>query len=180
MSNFCFPYNRRWSRVAVLFATAVLILVVFPFNRSLVHCLLVYGRYPPLYPHNRELERELPHYQSYERSDVKYLWSPNHPTSMLNTRSVANLADRHCRGRMGKYNAGLHPKLCSRIRDQSLVSSLGHRLRESVFDTSPSFVFDDYTWTVDGTPYSHFNGKLIPSGIPLTALIDGKEHLILT
>jgi len=54
-------------------------------------------------------------------------------------------------------------------------SSVPHRLRESVPDIGPSFVFDDYTWAVDGTPYSHFNGKLIPSRIPLTALIDGKE-----
>jgi hypothetical protein len=82
MSNFCSLYNRRWSRLAVPLATAILILVAFPFNRSLVHCLLVYGRYPPLYPHHRELELELPHYQSYERSDVKYLWSPNHPTNV--------------------------------------------------------------------------------------------------
>lgn len=84
MSNFYFPYNRHWSRVAILCATATLTLVAFPFNRSLAHCLLVYGRYPPIYPHHRELELELPHYQFYERSNVKYLWSPNHPTRTLN------------------------------------------------------------------------------------------------
>lgn len=121
MSN---SWCRRWSRVAVLLTTAILILVAFPFNRSLVHTLLVHGRYPPLYPHHRQLELELPHYQSYEHSDVKYLWSPNHPYSMLSNAFPHDHADRHPRGRMGKYNARLHPKLCSRVCDQSLVSSL--------------------------------------------------------
>lgn len=83
MSNSYSPYSRFCSRIAVPLATATLILVAFPFNRSLVYSLLVYGRYPPLYPHHRELELQLPHYQSYEHSDVKYLWSPNHPASML-------------------------------------------------------------------------------------------------
>lgn len=83
MSNTHFPNSRLCSRIAVSLATAILILVAFPFNRSLVYSLLVYGRYPPLYPHHRELELELPHYQSYKHSDVKYLWSPNHAASML-------------------------------------------------------------------------------------------------
>lgn len=124
MSNFYFPYSRLCSRIAVPLATAVLILVAFPFNRSLVYSLLVDGRYPPLYLHHHERELELPHYRSYEHSDVKYLWSPNHPASMLTDTLRANLADRHCRSGMGKYNARLHLKPCPRIRDQSLVGSL--------------------------------------------------------
>lgn len=75
-------FPRLCLRVTVLLATAILILVAFPFNRSLVLSLLVDGRYPPLYPHYHKLELELPHYRVYEHSDVKYLWSPNHPISM--------------------------------------------------------------------------------------------------
>lgn len=82
MSGFRFPYARLYPRLALL-ATAILIIVAYPFNRSLVYTLLVHRRYPPLYPHHRQLELELPHYESYEHSDVKYLWSPNHPSSML-------------------------------------------------------------------------------------------------
>lgn len=36
-----------------------------------------------------------------------------------------------------------------------------------------SFVFDNFTWNRDGSLYSDFNGKLIPSQIPLSALISG-------
>ncbi|KAL4062361.1 hypothetical protein V8B97DRAFT_1876294 [Scleroderma yunnanense] len=36
-----------------------------------------------------------------------------------------------------------------------------------------SFVFDDYIWNPDGSTYSDYNGKLIPSRIPLTALLGG-------
>ncbi|KAL6307747.1 hypothetical protein BKA93DRAFT_727123 [Sparassis latifolia] len=36
-----------------------------------------------------------------------------------------------------------------------------------------TLVFDNYTWNEDGSDYSDYNGKLIPSRIPLTALIQG-------
>lgn len=42
------------------------------------------------------------------------------------------------------------------------------------------FVFADYVWNPDGSPYSHYNGKLIPSRIPLTALVGGKFHYLQT
>ncbi|KAN0088728.1 hypothetical protein V8E55_005785 [Tylopilus felleus] len=139
MSSLFFPHNRCWSRFAILFATALFILVAFPFNRGLVYSLYVYGRYPPLYPQHRELELNLPHYDSYEHSDVKYLWSPNHPSEV------------------GWGNI---------MQDYILNYVLAYA-------TNRSFVFDDYTWAVDGTPYSHYNGKLIPSRIPLNAIIQG-------
>lgn len=82
MSSFRFPYARLYPRLAVLLATAILIIVAFPFNRSLVYTLLVHGRYPPLYPDRYKLQLELPHYEAYEHSDIKYLWAPNHPSSM--------------------------------------------------------------------------------------------------
>lgn len=36
-----------------------------------------------------------------------------------------------------------------------------------------AFVFDNYTWNPDGPDYSDFNGKLIPSRIPLSAIMSG-------
>ncbi|KAH0836501.1 hypothetical protein J3R83DRAFT_8138 [Lanmaoa asiatica] len=39
--------------------------------------------------------------------------------------------------------------------------------------TNRSFVFDDYVWNPDGSLYSEYNGKLIPSRIPLSALLGG-------
>ncbi|KAG1835005.1 hypothetical protein DFJ58DRAFT_821029 [Suillus subalutaceus] len=39
--------------------------------------------------------------------------------------------------------------------------------------TGRSFVFDDYIWRPDGTLFTDYNGHLIPSRIPLTALLGG-------
>lgn len=36
-----------------------------------------------------------------------------------------------------------------------------------------AFVFDNYTWNPDGPDYSDYNGKLIPSRIPLSAIMSG-------
>jgi hypothetical protein len=41
------------------------------------------------------------------------------------------------------------------------------------------FVWDEYTWNPDpNSPFTEFNGKLIPSRIPLSALISGKSNSI--
>jgi hypothetical protein len=39
--------------------------------------------------------------------------------------------------------------------------------------TKRAFVFDNFTWDRDGPEYSNYNGKLIPSRIPLSAMISG-------
>ncbi|KAH7908997.1 hypothetical protein BJ138DRAFT_1156325 [Hygrophoropsis aurantiaca] len=39
--------------------------------------------------------------------------------------------------------------------------------------TKRAFVFDNFTWDQDGPDYSEFNGKKIPSRIPLSAIIGG-------
>jgi hypothetical protein len=39
-----------------------------------------------------------------------------------------------------------------------------------------SFVFNDYVWNPDGSLYSEYNGKQIPSRIPLSALLGGMYH----
>lgn len=38
-----------------------------------------------------------------------------------------------------------------------------------------SFVFDNYTWNRDGGDYTRYNGKLIPSRIPLSAFLSGES-----
>lgn len=43
-----------------------------------------------------------------------------------------------------------------------------------------SYVFDDYSWDRDGPAYSKFNGKLIPSRIPLSAIISGEHRQLCT
>ncbi|KAH7885776.1 hypothetical protein F5I97DRAFT_2022601 [Phlebopus sp. FC_14] len=134
------PYISQFSlRIIVLSAIAILIIAGFPFNRSLVHTLLVYRRYPPLYPQYHEREQDLPHYRSYKQSDIKYLWAPNHPDGV----GWGNL-----------------------MQDYILSYTLAYA-------TNRSFVFDDYTWSKDGSQFSYFNSKLIPSRVPLTALLDG-------
>ena len=35
------------------------------------------------------------------------------------------------------------------------------------------FVFDNFTWALDGPEYVEYNGKLIPARIPLSAIISG-------
>ncbi|KAG0698213.1 hypothetical protein DFH29DRAFT_983956 [Suillus ampliporus] len=43
--------------------------------------------------------------------------------------------------------------------------------------TGRSYVFDDYVWNPDGSVFSDYNGNLIPSRIPLTALLGGKYNI---
>lgn len=50
------------------------------------------------------------------------------------------------------------------------------RLRRSASLYS-SFVFDNYTWSQDPPEYSNYHGKLIPSRIPLTAIMSGKFNV---
>ncbi|OBZ68588.1 hypothetical protein A0H81_11555 [Grifola frondosa] len=41
------------------------------------------------------------------------------------------------------------------------------------YSSGRSFVFNNYTWNGDGSNFTDYNGKLIPSRIPLAALIRG-------
>ncbi|OCH92998.1 hypothetical protein OBBRIDRAFT_790721 [Obba rivulosa] len=41
------------------------------------------------------------------------------------------------------------------------------------YKSGRAFVFDNYTWNHDGSDYTNFNGHLIPSRVPLSALISG-------
>lgn len=39
------------------------------------------------------------------------------------------------------------------------------------------FVYNNYTWNRDGSDYTDYNGHLIPSRIPIAALLQGKTSL---
>ncbi|THH30230.1 hypothetical protein EUX98_g3949 [Antrodiella citrinella] len=55
----------------------------------------------------------------------------------------------------------------------------GHAVQEVIvnaylaYSSGRTFVFDNYTWNSDGGDYTRYNGKLIPSRIPLTAFLSG-------
>ncbi|KIJ67462.1 hypothetical protein HYDPIDRAFT_127451 [Hydnomerulius pinastri MD-312] len=131
--------SRGWRAVFLTLLT-IIILEAFPYNRSLIHTLIIEHRYPPLYQHFREREDNLPHYAAYEQSStIKYLWTPNHP--------------RH----VGWGN---------NMQDYVTSALLAYAANRS-------FVFDDYAWEPTGSQYSYFGGKLIPSRIPLSAILEG-------
>lgn len=58
-------------------------------------------------------------------------------------------------------------------------SGWGNAMQEMILDahlaytSGRAFVFDNYTWDRDGPEYSDYSGKLIPSRIPLSALVAG-------
>lgn len=100
-------------------------------------------RSPPLYPEYRLKELSLPQHNP----DLSY---PE--------------------GRHGKYLW---------ISEHVRASGWGNVLQEHfvnsllAYKSKRSFVFDNYTWNRDGPIFSDFNGKFIPSRIPMTALISG-------
>ncbi|KAG1878746.1 hypothetical protein C8R48DRAFT_688255 [Suillus tomentosus] len=59
------------------------------------------------------------------------------------------------------------------------ISGWGNAMQELAMNavlshvTKRTFVFDNFTWERDAPDYSTFNGKLIPSRIPLSAIISG-------
>ncbi|KAG2147827.1 uncharacterized protein EDB93DRAFT_1145545 [Suillus bovinus] len=59
------------------------------------------------------------------------------------------------------------------------LSGWGNAMQELVMNaalahaTKRAFVFDNFTWDRDAPDYSTFNGKLIPTRIPLSAIISG-------
>lgn len=60
-----------------------------------------------------------------------------------------------------------------------ISSGWGNAMQELVMNavlahaTKRAFVFDNFTWERNGPDYSTYNGKLIPSRIPLSAIISG-------
>lgn len=54
-------------------------------------------------------------------------------------------------------------------RNYQSISSFARRTNSSCI----RFVFDNYTWNPDGSDYSSWNGKLIPSRVPLSTMLSG-------
>ncbi|KAH7885775.1 hypothetical protein F5I97DRAFT_1875293 [Phlebopus sp. FC_14] len=52
------------------------------------------------------------------------------------------------------------------MQDYIMMGSLAHA-------TKRSFVFDDFVWNPNGSLFTDYNGKLIPSRTPLSALLSG-------
>ncbi|KAF9651931.1 hypothetical protein BDM02DRAFT_3110067 [Thelephora ganbajun] len=100
-------------------------------------------RLPPLYPEYRLRELALPQH---------------------------NLDLPYPEGRNGKYLW---------ISEHVQAAGWGNALQEHfvnallAYHSRRAFVFDNYTWNRDGSVYSRFNEKLIPSMIPMTVQIAG-------
>lgn len=67
----------------------------------------------------------------------------------------------------------LHMRLSERVLFSPLVC-LNRRHRTLSF----RFVFDNFTWERDGPEFTEYNGKLIPSRIPLSTMISGQWYFL--
>ncbi|KAH9947084.1 hypothetical protein B0H21DRAFT_740272 [Amylocystis lapponica] len=142
--------TRRYTRIGFL---AFLMLSVFALFRTLSRRdgdVYVYvddppekHKLPPLYPEWHARELQLPQH------------NPNLP---------------YPEGRYGKYLW---------IPNHVHASGWGNAMQELLmnaflaYSSGRSFVFDNYTWNREGPDYTDYNGHLIPSRIPLSALITG-------
>ena len=146
-------------------------------------------RPPPLYPKYRLRELALPQHNldlPYpEGKDGKYLWISEHVHGMSHSTSTPLQPGFYVpnfflnRLRVGQRFAGTLRQCFACISFTQSVSLLLSFIPASQTYTSvPSFVFDNYTWEREGPPYSRFNGKLIPSTIPMTVQIAGTSHNI--
>ncbi|KAF9451156.1 hypothetical protein P691DRAFT_797246 [Macrolepiota fuliginosa MF-IS2] len=76
------------------------------------------------------------------------------------------------------YPEGSHTKFIF-FANHGWGAGWGNALQEMIMNahlahtSGRAFVFDNYTWLREGPEYSDFNGKLIPSRIPLPALVAG-------
>ena len=132
---------------------------------------------PPLYPEFHQAESRLPQH-SYEIAfkGRKFISVASHMAGMTFQSCPINRADWILFHRCGIWE--LHARddiqCAACIRDGAVV-----RMSHVFFGTHISrisfrFAFHNYTWSVGESEYSDFNGKVIPSRIPLSALISGE------
>jgi len=146
--------TRRWTRFALAVAVAVAMLLVV---RAIVQFRASRWQgsehtndipsseplFPPLYPEYHQMELDLPQH---------------------------NLNLPPPEGKNGKYLW---------IANHVVALGWGNVLQEQLFNSylaykaGRAFVFDNYTWNRDGGVYSGYGGNLIPSKIPLSAMITG-------
>ncbi|KAI6014964.1 hypothetical protein EDC04DRAFT_2952265 [Pisolithus marmoratus] len=118
------------------------------------------NRLPPLYESYHDYERHLPQHNlslpQPRGRDAKFFWAANHVHSSGWGNSMQELLVNallsHTVNRAYVYPINL-------LAIRPLISS--------------QFCFDNYTWDPDGPDYSLYNGKLIPSRIPHSAIISG-------
>ncbi|KAI0964553.1 hypothetical protein AcW1_001345 [Taiwanofungus camphoratus] len=145
-------YTRRHSRIALL---AVLALAFIALFRSLdglalleevapiIEDLAENHIFPPLYGQYHEQEMLLPQH------------NPDLP---------------YPEGREGKYiwfPNHVHASGWGNAMQELLLNSY------LAYGSGRAFVFDNYTWNRDGSDYTDYNGKLIPSRIPYTVQMRG-------
>ncbi|PCH34414.1 hypothetical protein WOLCODRAFT_135702 [Wolfiporia cocos MD-104 SS10] len=141
-------HNKRYARIA---SFALLALCLFAFIRGFtggeglmsVEDAPENHIFPPLYQQYHEQELRLPQH------------NPNLPFP---------------EGRDGKFIW-----MANHVHASGWGNAMQELLLNSylAYSAGRSFVFDNYTWNGDGSDYSDYNGKLIPSRIPLSAIIRG-------
>ncbi|KAI8981311.1 hypothetical protein BD414DRAFT_492292 [Trametes punicea] len=136
-------HSKRILRVAVFALLCFFVLRVFVGLDTLHEYTTDKDRKPPLYEKYHQWELQLPQHNP----DLPYPEGRNGEYIWM-----AN----HVHG-SGWGNA---------MQEHLLNAHLAYTARRAL-------VFDNYTWANDGSNYSAFNGHLIPSRIPLAALIRG-------
>lgn len=141
--SFSYGLTRRLLRLLVALATVLAMTTIFVLSQQPPpppDLSIPDDRFPPLYEGFRQRERNLSHYDAYQKnSSIKYFWAAQHAHSS------------------GWGNV---------MQDYLMMALLAHA-------TGRSFVFDDYIWNANGSVYSDFDGTLVPSRIPLSALLGG-------
>ena len=138
-------------------------------------------RLPPLYPewHQRDLALPQHHWHaSPHDSEPKFFFVPGHTTSTFLSSLLCALVPIpsfiSVDSGWGNYFEELimNAHLAYRLK-RSYVSSLS--VSKGYMSNSLRFVFYNHTWNMDGSLYSDYNGKPIPSQIPLSAILRGKR-----
>ncbi|CCM02754.1 uncharacterized protein FIBRA_04862 [Fibroporia radiculosa] len=141
-------HNRRYTRFAFLTLVALSVLAIlrgFNVGDGLLYIADPPENhiFPPLYPQYHESELRLSQHD------------PGLP---------------YPEGREGKFlfmANHVHASGWGNVMQELLLNSY------LAYKSERAFVFDNYTWNRDGSDYTDYNGKLIPSRVPLSALIQG-------
>lgn len=141
-------HNRRYTRIAFFALVALAVLALFRTTSTAdivpyVEDLPEFHIYPPLYEKYHARELQLPQHD------------PDLPLP---------------EGREGKYIW-----MANHVHASGWGNAMQELLLNSylAYGSGRSFVFDNYTWNRDGSDYTDYNGKLIPSRIPLSAIMSG-------
>lgn len=180
----CFP-NRRYTRIGLFllisFSVAAVVRSVFWEAEEGEYVPLVEDSpenhiFPPLYQAYHEQELRLPQH-SQDGRDGKYVFFANHVHGACSCCCVAGVVLTVRPGEASGWGNAMQELLFNSY----LAYSAGRqyvaapRIYGDIYPdpTARSFVFDNYTWNGDGSDYTDYNGKLIPSQIPHTVMMRG-------